>query len=77
MSSVLISCVRQHPEGVLAYDSLEVDGRKVTLFLSRKPFFPKSGYLMINEGGKLEIKDVPEVPYADAKELFNKEVEQK
>ncbi len=65
MSSLLIDCVKKHPEGVESYGTLEVDGKKVSLFLSRRQFFPKSGYFMIkDEQGNLEVKNVPDVQHS-------------
>lgn len=75
MSSVLINCVKKHPEGVSPYGSLEVDGKKVTLFLSSRQFFPKSGYFLIKDGeGNLEVKDVSEVQPSEASKLLKEEV---
>ncbi|MEZ8733634.1 hypothetical protein [Vibrio sp. 10N.239.312.D08] len=74
MSSVLIECIRKYPEGVRSYRSLEVDGKQVTLFLSRKKFFPKAGYLMIKGEDSLEVKDVPEVELSQATKIFEEEI---
>lgn len=74
MSSVLVNCIRKHPEGVRPYRSLEVDGKQVTLFLSRKKFFPKAGYFVIRGEDSLEVKDIPEVELSQATKLFEEEI---